>query len=166
MVALIVFRLTVFGIAWLCGYDVWVLPNLFDDDATFYDSFKPLIDIEKNESQIAGRAGVFIFLLAAGYWVYQQPTEFDGYISAQKSFIDDLYSGALLTDMSQKDKENIDTIIPVEELLRMEQEAEAAAAAAAAAADDEMDFMDKFVNEVLDEDAEEDAELEQEARAQ
>lgn len=152
MIALIIFRLTVFGIAWICGYDLWVLPNIFDDDATFYDSFKPLIHKEPSGGHIYGRIGVTIFLVAAAYWVYQQPTEFDGYISAQRDFIDDLYSGALLTDMSQHDKDNLDTVIPVEELLRMEQEAEAAAAAAEVAAEDDMDFMDKFVNEVIDED--------------
>jgi len=152
MIVLIVFRLTVFGIAWICGYDIWVLPNVFDDDASFFDSFKPLIHKEPSGGQIYGRIGVTIFLVAACYWVYQQPTEFDGYISAQRTFIDDLYSGALLTDMSQHDKDNLDTVIPVEELLRMEQEEAAAAAAELEDADSDTDFMDKFVNEVIDED--------------
>ena len=86
-------------------------------------------------------------------WVYQQPTEFDEYVQAQKDFLDDLYSGALLNDMSQQDIENIDRVIPLEELLQMEEEAKAKeAAAAAAAATDEESVVDRILNEALEED--------------
>jgi len=153
MLALIAVRLVVFGFCWLVGYDVWILPNLFDDEATVYDSFQPLYTAQPAGGQWMGRVGVFIFLVAAGYWVYQQPTEFDGYVEAQKDFLSDLYSGNLLNDKSQEDMDNIDKVIPLEELLRQEQEAEAAAAAEA---ESEESFMDKLINEVVAEDELED----------
>jgi translocation protein SEC62 len=37
-----------------------------------------------------------------------QPSEFDGFVSAQGDFLKDLYAGTLLSDMSQEEKENID----------------------------------------------------------
>ena len=42
------------------------------------------------------------------WWAVTQPSEFDGFVSAQGDFIKDLYAGTLLSDMSQADKENID----------------------------------------------------------
>jgi translocation protein SEC62 len=42
------------------------------------------------------------------YWAITQPSEFDGFVAAQGDFLKDLYAGTLLSDMSQKDKEDID----------------------------------------------------------
>ena len=42
------------------------------------------------------------------WWAITQPSEFDGFVAAQGDFIKDLYAGTLLSDMSQRDKENID----------------------------------------------------------
>merc|ERR1711865_304822 len=54
------------------------------------------------------------------YWAITQPSEFDGFVSAQGDFLKDLYAGTLLSDMSQEDKENIDQprIQSLEDLLK------------------------------------------------
>ena len=58
------------------------------------------------------RIGTFVVVLCLGYWMYIQPTEFDEYVSGTTAFMDDLYSGNLLSDTSQNAKDNVDTIIP------------------------------------------------------
>merc|ERR1711991_1266392 len=146
----IVVRLFVFGTCWIAGYDFWILPNFFDEEASIMQSVTPLYTFEKGGGSLKTRLAVFV---AFCVWVYQQPTEFDEYVQAQKDFLDDLYSGALLNDMSQQDIENIDRVIPLEELLQMEEEAKAKeAAAAAAAATDEESVVDRILNEALEED--------------
>ena len=77
---------------------------------------KSITKVQKIKMILARMLAVFV---AFCVWVYQQPTEFDEYVQAQKDFLDDLYSGALLNDMSQQDIENIDRVIPLEELLQM-----------------------------------------------
>ena len=58
-------------------------------------------------------------VVAFGYWVYTQPTELDEILVIQRKFVQDLYEGNLLSDESEKNKENIDKIIPnLEELER------------------------------------------------
>lgn len=54
------------------------------------------------------RIGVFVAFFSFCYWAVTQPSEFDGFVKGQGDFIKDLYAGTLLSDMSQKDKENID----------------------------------------------------------
>ena len=54
------------------------------------------------------RVGVFVAFFSFCYWAVTQPSEFDGFVKGQGDFIKDLYAGTLLSDMSQKDKENID----------------------------------------------------------
>eukprot|EP00939_MAST-03C_sp_MAST-3C-sp1_P001084 g1084.t1 len=154
----IVVRGAIFGLCWLAGYDVWVLPNVFDEELSVRDSFKPIISVEKAGGKLTTRLGLLVALVLFSYWVYQQPTEFDGYVQAQRDFLDDLYSGNLLSDRSQESVDNLDRVIPVEELLRMEQEEAAAAAAAKTRAelDPEDRLIDDMLNELLEEDEEED----------
>ena len=45
--------------------------------------------------------GVVVVIIGFVYWASTQPTEFDGFLRAQKDFIDDVYSGNLLADVSQ-----------------------------------------------------------------
>jgi len=98
-----------FLLIWIVGYDVWFLPNLFDEQLGFYDSFKPVISCERTKpGQFPYRIGVGIAFFSFCYWAITQPSEFDGYIAAQGDFLKDLYEGTLLSDMSQEDKENID----------------------------------------------------------
>ncbi len=54
------------------------------------------------------RIGVFVAFFSFCYWAVTQPSEFDGFVKGQGDFIKDLYAGTLLSDMSQKDKEDID----------------------------------------------------------
>ncbi|CAE7506602.1 unnamed protein product [Symbiodinium microadriaticum] len=54
------------------------------------------------------RLGLLAALVAFIAWAASQPTEFDGLLEAQKDFVDDLYSGKLLTDYSQSAKDTID----------------------------------------------------------
>ena len=153
MIGFIVVRLFVFGTCWIAGYDFWILPNFFDEEASIMQSVTPLYTFEKGGGSLKTRLAMLAVFVAFCVWVYQQPTEFDEYVQAQKDFLDDLYSGALLNDMSQQDIENIDRVIPLEELLQMEEEAKAKeAAAAAAAATDEESVVDRILNEALEED--------------
>ena len=117
-------------------------------------SLTPMYTFEKSGGSLKTRIAMFVVFIAFCVWIYQQPTEFDEYVQAQKDFLDDLYSGALLNDMSQQDIENIDRVIPLEELLQMEEEAKAKEAAARAAEmpEDEESVVDRILNDALEED--------------
>merc|ERR1719276_360827 len=106
---LVTFRGLLFLFIWIFGYDCWFLPNLFDESLGFVDSFKPVISFEKTkDGQLFYRIGSAVAFFSFCWWAVTQPSEFDGFVSAQGDFIKDLYAGTLLSDMSQQDKENID----------------------------------------------------------
>jgi len=106
---LVTFRGLLFLFVWILGYDFWFLPNLFDEQLGFVDSFKPLYSFEKTkEGQLMYRIGIAVAFFSFCWWAVTQPSEFDGFVSAQGDFIKDLYAGTLLSDVSQADKENID----------------------------------------------------------
>jgi len=118
---LITVRALLFLFIWILGYDCWFLPNLFDESLGFVDSFKPVISFEKTkEGQLLYRIGIAVAFFSFCWWAVTQPSEFDGFVSAQGDFIKDLYAGTLLSDMSQTDKENIDKpkMDSLEDLLR------------------------------------------------
>lgn len=46
MFILILVRLVLFVLFWFCGYDLWLFPNLFDEDLGVVDSFKPIHSIK------------------------------------------------------------------------------------------------------------------------
>jgi len=113
MLLFIFFLITVRGffflMLWLLGYECWIFPNLFDESLNFLDSFKPVYSWEKTaKGQLPYRLGVGVAFFGFCYWAVTQPSEFEGYKSAQMDFIKDLYKGTLLSDMAHKDKENID----------------------------------------------------------
>lgn len=106
---LITFRALLFLFIWILGYDAWFLPNLFDETLNFVDSFKPVFSCERTkEGQLHYRIGIAVAFFSFCSWAITQPSDFDGFVSAQGDFIKDLYAGTLLSDISQKDKENID----------------------------------------------------------
>jgi translocation protein SEC62 len=106
---LVTFRGFLFLFVWILGFDCWFLPNLFDEQLGFLDSFKPVISFERTkEGQLMYRIGIAVAFSSFCWWAVTQPSEFDGFVSAQGDFIKDLYAGTLLSDVSQKDKENID----------------------------------------------------------
>eukprot|EP00566_Odontella_aurita_P018621 CAMPEP_0113555196 /NCGR_PEP_ID=MMETSP0015_2-20120614/16578_1 /TAXON_ID=2838 /ORGANISM="Odontella" /LENGTH=331 /DNA_ID=CAMNT_0000456437 /DNA_START=642 /DNA_END=1637 /DNA_ORIENTATION=+ /assembly_acc=CAM_ASM_000160 len=108
---LVTFRWVIFLWIWILGYDCWFLPNLFDETLSFADSFKPVISCEKAKSgQLPYRIGVAVAFFSSCYWaVTQEPGEFESFKRAQLVFIEDIFKGTLISDMSQEDKENIDT---------------------------------------------------------
>lgn len=107
---LISVRALLFLFVWMVGWEFWFLPNLFDESLGFADSFKPVISCEATlPGQLPYRLGVGIAFFSFCYWAVTQPSEFDGFVSAQGDFLKDLYAGTLLSDMSQEDKDNIDT---------------------------------------------------------
>ncbi|GMI46122.1 hypothetical protein TrCOL_g12754 [Triparma columacea] len=106
---LCILRLVVFLTVWVCGFEFWILPNLFDESLGVAESFIPLFTFNKaGAGQGIYRAGLVVLLAWTIHWAISQPTEFDGMIKAQKGFLDDLYSGNLLSDMSQQSKDDID----------------------------------------------------------
>ena len=106
---LITSRALLFLFVWIVGWEMWFLPNLFDESLGFVDSFKPVISCEPCVAgQLPYRLGVGIAFFGFCYWAVTQPSEFDGFVSAQGDFLKDLYAGTLLSDMSQEEKENID----------------------------------------------------------
>jgi translocation protein SEC62 len=120
-------RFVLFLLSWLCGYEFWIFPNLFDESLTFYDSFKPIYIFESAANgQGFYRLGLFGGLVAFSFWVMTQPTEFDTFIQGQKHFLDDLYSGNLLADVAADHKENLDkpkrNIPSFEDLLREDED--------------------------------------------
>lgn len=165
----ILIRLLLFLTCWVAGYEFWVFPRLFDESLTFQESFKPVYTFDKGTP---GQGYYRLALLAAviGFmvWAYQQPTEFDGFLKAQKEFIDDLYSGNLLADVAHDPKLNIDRsrkVPNLEDLLREIEEIERVEASAAS--DDTSDATtseggssasasadEKDLGEVLDREAE------------
>lgn len=115
-------RFLLFLLLWLFGYEFWIFPRLFDESLSFQDSFKPFYSFEKAApGQGYYRIGLLVALAAFVYWACTQPTEFDGFLKAQKDFLDDIYSGNLLADVSQEQKMNIDRtkrVPDLEDLLR------------------------------------------------
>lgn len=115
-------RFVAFLVMWIVGYEFWIFPRLFDESLSFQDSFKPVYTFEKGTpGQGYYRIGLIVVLIGFVYWACTQPTEFDGFLKAQKDFIDDIYSGNLLADVAQEAKDNIDRMkkVPsIEDLLR------------------------------------------------
>lgn len=121
-------RFLAFVFMWLLGYEFWVFPRLFDESLSFSDSFKPIYSFEKGtKGQGYYRIALLLLLVGFVYWAMTQPTEFDGFVKAQRDFIDDLYSGNLLADVAYDQKINIDRTRKVpnlEDLLREVEEEE------------------------------------------
>ena len=104
-------RFLLFMLVWIFGYEFWIFPNLFDETMAFTDSFKPLFMFEGSiEGQGYYRMGLVGGLVAFIAWVMTQPTEFDTFLAGQKTFLDDLYSGNLLSDVAGDHKENLDKV--------------------------------------------------------
>jgi len=119
MTGLIAIRLVFFLLFWMFGFDFWFLPNLFDEDLSFTDSFKPVCSFEKSEGQLVYRLVLICMVGTFVHWCYNQPTDFDDFLQFQGQMVSDLYEGKFLSDRSQEEKDNIDAIkVPtVEDLL-------------------------------------------------
>ena len=98
----ILVRWFLFLFVWIFGYEFWVLPNLFDEERSVADSFKPAYSFEKTgPGQMWWRMGVLMGFVGFMYWAYTQPTDFDDFLKSNRQFVDDLYDGNLLSDASQ-----------------------------------------------------------------
>lgn len=105
----VLIRFLAFLFLWLFGYEFWIFPRLFDESLSFQDSFKPVYSFDKGSpGQGLYRVGLILALVGFSYWAYTQPTEFDGFIQAQKDFIDDLYTGKLIADVAFDPKQQMD----------------------------------------------------------
>lgn len=92
-------RIVLFLFMWLLGYDFWVLPNLFDEGRGVADSFKPVVSFSKSEeNQGLYRFILFLILCYFVHWGASQPDEFQSMLDEGNKFVDDMYSGKLLTD--------------------------------------------------------------------
>jgi translocation protein SEC62 len=151
----VVVRLFLFFMLWMVGFEYWLLPNIFDDDLGVVDSFKPLYAMRATDpSERKWRLLGIVAFAAFCVWIKNQPTDFDEYMSLTKQFTDDIYSGKLLSDMSQKDQDNIDAVkVPdLQDLLKEE--------------DDEDEDADAKFTKIMEEDDDEaDADAEREAEA-
>ena len=94
-------QLLVFACAWLVGWEVWLLPNLWAD-VPVWELFKPAYTVARAKKGAALMRLGFIGLLAAlAYWVTTAPAgEMNEFIDQQKQFVNDLYAGTLLGDGS------------------------------------------------------------------
>merc|ERR1712032_1062202 len=73
------------------------------------DSFKPVFSCERTkEGQLYYRIGIAVAIFSFCSWAVTKPSDFDGFVSAQGDFIKDLYAGTLLSEISQRGRENID----------------------------------------------------------
>eukprot|EP00924_Labyrinthula_sp_SR-Ha-C_P005525 maker-scaffold_68-snap-gene-0.92-mRNA-1 protein AED:0.00 eAED:0.00 QI:163/1/1/1/1/1/2/1106/330 len=101
LIGIIILRLIIYTWLWLFGFEVWLFPNLFDDDASIVESFIPVITFEKgstsNESWIL-RAVSAVCILYSIVQIAMQPTDWDEVIKAQKEFVHDLYEGKMISD--------------------------------------------------------------------
>jgi translocation protein SEC62 len=103
-----IIRLLAFVILWIFGYEFWIFPRLFDESLSFQDSFKPFYTFEgASNGQGYYRLATLGIFLACGYWAATQPTEFDAFLKAQGEFVDDLYSGKLLSDVAFDPREHM-----------------------------------------------------------
>ena len=131
-------RLIIFLTLWLLGFDFWIFPNLFDESKSFVDSFKPVYEFKSLEKgQGLYRFILFLILCYFVHWGCTQPDEFQGMLDEGQAFVDDLYSGKLLTDFVASNPNPMDTMTrsrykSLEELLEEEEREKIAEAAAEA----------------------------------
>ena len=116
LIGFIVIRLVLFLIFYAVGVDFWILPNFFADDLGIVESFRPAYSFHTSFETIketwVSRLLVSLFVAATVFWFYTQPTEFDEFVASQRAFVDELYEGTLLSDKSEKDKQQIDKVVP------------------------------------------------------
>lgn len=103
ILGLIFIRLVVFGVFWMFGVDVWILPNLFDEEASVTESFTPVISFAFSEGgQYLLRIAVLLTVAACAYWTYTRPTEaqlmFDDFLASQRQFVDHIVAARFLSD--------------------------------------------------------------------
>ncbi|KAL8271651.1 hypothetical protein Esti_004456 [Eimeria stiedai] len=95
---LIVLRLILFLLLWFVGYQFWLLPNLFNEDAGFIDSFIPLTEFQKTPgswTMVGARAFCALLSAATVYKLGETHSPSDVATFARQSFIDVLDWGRM-----------------------------------------------------------------------
>jgi translocation protein SEC62 len=103
LLGLLFVRYSLALVAWVAGWELWLFPRLFDDTAGFRDSFRPVVSAARAPSAGAHpwlRVGMLLALVAFVAWASQAPQEVEAFVATQRQLVDDLYSGALLADVS------------------------------------------------------------------
>lgn len=153
-------RWFLFLFIWIFGYEFWILPNLFDEERSVADSFKPLSSFEKTgPGQMWWRLLVLGGFIGFCFWAYSQPTEFDDFLKSNRAFVDDLYDGNLISDASQYSRDNIDNPYKIPSIDELLSDLEHDPSASAANAEDEERVENANFLEDEDEDANVDAML-------
>jgi translocation protein SEC62 len=65
LAALSVVRFMIFLFFFHFGIDIWILPNLYNDDIGFFDTFRPLYSYEKRDDDTK----MFFFRIMCGICV-------------------------------------------------------------------------------------------------
>lgn len=61
MTGFIIVRLVIFFMVRVLGWELWILPNFFDDNLPFLDCFKPFLSCDKcDDGKIAYISRVFL----------------------------------------------------------------------------------------------------------
>ncbi|KAL8440210.1 hypothetical protein Efla_000336 [Eimeria flavescens] len=95
---LIVLRLVLFLLLWFFGFQFWLLPNLFNEDAGFIDSFLPFTDLQRTPgswTMVGVRAFCALLSAATVYKLGETHSPADVASFARQSFIDVLDWGRM-----------------------------------------------------------------------
>ena len=71
-----VIRYVVFTLFFIFGYDFWIIPNMYDDRAGFWDTFSPLYFFRKRDDslcQVSVRVVVCAFVVFCCVYTYYHP---------------------------------------------------------------------------------------------
>ena len=104
LTAFLVLRYMLALLAWLAGFELWIIPRFWDEAATIVETFDPLISAGVDPTAAAAlpyRGAVLALLLGVGYWAASAPEQVEGMVASQRAFVEDLYSGALMADASE-----------------------------------------------------------------
>lgn len=106
---LIVLRLILFLFLWFFGYQFWLLPNLFNEDAGFIDSFIPLTDLQRVPGTWGTVAVRAFCALLTGITIYKlgethSPSDVASF--ARQSFLDVLQWGKMRLEAPYLDTRN------------------------------------------------------------
>ncbi|KAL7067354.1 putative translocation protein Sec62 [Cryptosporidium serpentis] len=91
MLSIFFIRLVAFALFWFFGFDIWILPNLFDEERGVIDSFRPLYSVLYRQDDwfmLIIRIFCAIFLTGAIYQLSKTHSATDVGHFARQSFLD------------------------------------------------------------------------------
>lgn len=100
LIGLLLFRLAIYLVCVVAGFNVWIFPNLLGD-YSFLESFKPIFYAERWETSklnIVIRVGAFLLLTYYGVQLYMDPSFLEctlclilAHFTVTKATIDDIH---------------------------------------------------------------------------